>query len=113
MFISVSYTHLSLVGKLTYKNFSVLFTGDIEKEAERLLLGKSINADIIKIPHHLSLIHIFPGFSIRGFWTAVIAALIISAIDYLIERIFNFDASPFGRGLSGFIVSDVYKRQGK
>lgn len=42
----------SLVGKLTYKNFSVLFTGDIEKEAERLLLGKSINADVIKIPHH-------------------------------------------------------------
>lgn len=49
--------------------------------------------------------YMVPGFSIRGFWTAVIAALIISAIDYLIERIFNFDASPFGRGLSGFIVS--------
>lgn len=42
----------SLVGKLTYKKFSVLFTGDIEKEAESLLLGKSINADVVKIPHH-------------------------------------------------------------
>ena len=46
-----------------------------------------------------------PGFSIRGFWTALIAALIISAVDYLIGRIFNFDAAPFGRGVSGFIVS--------
>ncbi|NLM43045.1 MAG: phage holin family protein [Clostridiales bacterium] len=46
-----------------------------------------------------------PGFSIRGFWTALIAALIISAVDYLIGRLFNFDAAPLGRGLSGFIVS--------
>lgn len=46
-----------------------------------------------------------PGFSIRGFWTALIAALIISAIDYLIGRLFNFDAAPFGRGISGFLVS--------
>lgn len=46
-----------------------------------------------------------PGFSIRGFWTALIAALIISAADYLIGRIFNFDASPFGRGILGFVVS--------
>lgn len=49
--------------------------------------------------------YLVPGFSIRGFWTAIIAALIISGADYLIERVFNFDASPFGRGLSGFIVS--------
>lgn len=42
----------SIVGKLTYKKFSVLFTGDIEKEAESLLLGKSIDADVIKTPHH-------------------------------------------------------------
>jgi len=46
-----------------------------------------------------------PGFSIRGFWAALIAALIISGIDYLIGRLFNFDAAPLGRGLSGFLVS--------
>ncbi|MCK9216359.1 MAG: phage holin family protein [Firmicutes bacterium] len=45
------------------------------------------------------------GFQVKGFWTALIAALFISGIDYIIELIFNFDASPFGRGLSGFIVS--------
>ncbi|SHI70620.1 phage holin family protein [Lutispora thermophila] len=46
-----------------------------------------------------------PGFSIRGFWTALIAALVISAVDYLIGMLFNFDAAPFGRGISGFLVS--------
>ena len=46
-----------------------------------------------------------PGFSIRGFWTALIAAIIIAAADYLIGKAFNFDAAPFGRGILGFVVS--------
>ncbi len=47
-----------------------------------------------------------PGFNIRGgFMTAIIAALVIAAVHYLIEKLFNFDASPFGRGISGFLVS--------
>lgn len=47
-----------------------------------------------------------PGFKMRGgFTTAVIAALVIAAADYLIEKLFNFDASPLGRGISGFLVS--------
>ncbi len=45
------------------------------------------------------------GFQVRGFWTAMVAALFISGIDYMIELIFHFDASPFGRGISGFLVS--------
>ncbi|HOE56325.1 MAG TPA: phage holin family protein [Bacillota bacterium] len=47
-----------------------------------------------------------PGFRIGGgFVTALIAALVIAAVHYLIEKLFNFDASPFGRGISGFLVS--------
>ena len=44
----------SIVCKLEYKSFSILFTGDIEKEAEDLILDKKINlkADILKIAHH-------------------------------------------------------------
>lgn len=48
----------SLVCKLTYKNFSMLFTGDIEKEAEDAILNKYKNssellkADILKVAHH-------------------------------------------------------------
>lgn len=46
-----------------------------------------------------------PGFRLSGFTSAVIAALVIAAADYLIEKLFKFDASPFGRGITGFIVS--------
>lgn len=48
----------SLVCKLTYKKFSMLFTGDIEKEAEEAILNKYKNnsellkADILKVAHH-------------------------------------------------------------
>lgn len=48
----------SLVGKLVYKNFSMLFTGDIEEIAEKAILSKYVNkqevlnADILKVAHH-------------------------------------------------------------
>lgn len=44
----------SLVMKLTYKDFSALFCGDIEKEAEEDLLnsGADLNADVLKVAHH-------------------------------------------------------------
>ena len=45
----------SLVYKLCYKKFSVLFCGDIEEKAERLLLdmsGDTLRADVLKVPHH-------------------------------------------------------------
>ena len=46
----------SLVFKVEYKDFKVLFTGDIEKIAEEKLLKMykkdKLNADILKIAHH-------------------------------------------------------------
>lgn len=46
-----------------------------------------------------------PGFSINGLWALIIASIVITAVDYLIERLTGIDASPFGRGIVGFIVS--------
>jgi uncharacterized membrane protein YvlD (DUF360 family) len=46
-----------------------------------------------------------PGFSRMGFGTALLAALVIAAMDYLIQKIFKVDASPFGRGIVGFLLS--------
>lgn len=47
-----------------------------------------------------------PGFRMRGgFTTALIGALVIAAADFLIEKLFKFDASPLGKGISGFLVS--------
>jgi len=44
----------SIVIKLKYKNISALFTGDIEKEAEKYIIEKNndIKADILKLSHH-------------------------------------------------------------
>ena len=46
----------SIVTKLNYHNFSMLFTGDIEKIAEEKMLekydNKDLKADILKIAHH-------------------------------------------------------------
>jgi uncharacterized membrane protein YvlD (DUF360 family) len=48
-----------------------------------------------------------PGFSITNLWALLTAGVVIAALDYLIERLFGIDASPFGRGIVGFIVSAV------
>ena len=48
----------SLVCKLNYKNFTMLFTGDIEHEAERKILNeyknntKKLNSTVLKVAHH-------------------------------------------------------------
>lgn len=45
----------SIVAKLIYGNFQVLFTGDIEEIAEEKIIekyGKSLNATILKVAHH-------------------------------------------------------------
>ena len=44
----------SIVGKLIYKDFEVLLTGDIEKSVERKLVNSGIDlkADVLKVPHH-------------------------------------------------------------
>ena len=46
----------SLVAKLEYKDFKMLFTGDIEEVAEKRLLemysSNELKADILKVPHH-------------------------------------------------------------
>jgi competence protein ComEC len=45
----------SIVAKLVYQNFSMLFTGDAEKESEEQLVkrhGQELKSDILKSPHH-------------------------------------------------------------
>ena len=48
----------SLVFKLVYKDFSIMFTGDIEEEAEKAILEQYSNninklqANVLKIAHH-------------------------------------------------------------
>lgn len=46
-----------------------------------------------------------PGFSIAGMWSFLIAAVVISLLDALVERLIRTDAKPFGNGLKGFALS--------
>ena len=46
----------SVVFKLKYQNFEMLFTGDIERKAEKYVLkeikNKKLQSDILKVSHH-------------------------------------------------------------
>lgn len=50
---------------------------------------------------------IMPGFSIQGFWTALLAAIVIAAIGWIVETFFGDNISPYARGIVGFLVSAV------
>lgn len=67
-----------------------------------LILRLILSAIVIAIAAFLT-----PGFSINSIWAVLLAAIIISVVDYLIQRMTDFQASPFGRGFSGFIISAI------
>lgn len=48
-----------------------------------------------------------PGFTINGLWSFLLAAVVITVLDYLVESFMKVDASPFGKGLKGFIISVI------
>lgn len=48
-----------------------------------------------------------PGFRIYGMWSFLIAAIVISGLDYFVELFMGVDASPFGKGIKGFIIAAI------
>ena len=50
---------------------------------------------------------ILPGFGPISFLNALIAAVVISVLGYLIETLFGKNVSPQGRGIIGFLTSAV------
>ena len=73
----------SLVGRLTYKNFSMMFTGDCEKESEAKIVerysAKDLKCDVLKSGHHGTTTS-----STKDFVAAVNpSAVLISAIGLL------------------------------
>lgn len=48
-----------------------------------------------------------PGFTIHGMWSFLIAAVVITALDYLVESFMGADASPIGKGVKGFVIAAV------
>lgn len=48
---------------------------------------------------------IVPQFTIGGFGSALVLALVIALLGWAIEGIFGSKTTPFGRGIVGFLVS--------
>lgn len=46
-----------------------------------------------------------PGFTIDGVWSLVLAAIVIGVLDHLVQKFTGVDATPFGRGIAGFLVA--------
>ncbi|HOV69534.1 MAG TPA: phage holin family protein [Clostridia bacterium] len=70
------------------------------KSLWHLVIGFLVSAVVLAITAFLT-----PGLAISSVWALLIAAAVIGILDYLIERVTGFDASPFGRGILGFVIS--------
>ena len=46
-----------------------------------------------------------PGFQIESFWTLILAAIVLTVLDYLVNTVFNVSVGAFGHGIIGFIVA--------
>ena len=67
------------------------------------IIGRLVGAAIV-----LAITAFFtPGFSINNFWTLVIAAVVLTVIDYLIIKFTGLHASPFGKGFVGFALAAI------
>lgn len=67
------------------------------------IIGRLIAATVV-----LAITSFFtPGFTITNFWSLVIAAIVLTILDYLIVKFTGLNASPFGKGFVGFVLSVV------
>lgn len=67
------------------------------------IIGRLVTAAIV-----LAITAFFtPGFEIASLWTLIVAAIVLTAIDYLLVKFTGLHASPFGKGFVGFVLSAV------
>lgn len=66
-----------------------------------VIVGRFITAAVI-----LAITAFFtPGFQISNIWTLGISAVVLTILDYLIIKLTGLHATPFGKGIIGFILS--------
>ena len=67
------------------------------------ILGRFIVAAII-----LGITAFFtPNFSINNIWALALAAIVLTAMDYIIVKVTGLQAIAFGKGFVGFILAAV------
>lgn len=84
---------------------------DDERRREESDSGSGIGSIIVRLivtAIILAIASFFtPGFSIVGMWSYIIAAVVITLIDWGVEKAMGVDASPFGKGVKGFLIAAV------
>lgn len=50
---------------------------------------------------------LLPGFRAMGFLSALMAAVVIAVLGWVIESLLGRGVSPYGRGIVGFLVSAI------
>ena len=67
------------------------------------IIGRLVTAAIV-----LAITAFFtPGFAINNIWSLALAAVVLTALDYLIVKFTGLHASPFGKGFVGFVLAAV------
>lgn len=67
------------------------------------IVGRLIAASVV-----LAITAFFtPGFTINSFWTLIVAAVVLTIIDYLVTKFTGLHASPFGKGFVGFALAAI------
>ena len=67
------------------------------------IIGRLIAAGVV-----LAITAFFtPGFQISNFWALAIAAVVLTVLDYLVSKFTGIQASPFGKGFVGFVLSVI------
>ena len=67
------------------------------------IIGRLIAAAIV-----LAITAFFtPGFTISNVWALVIAAIVLTILDYLVAKFAGIQASPFGKGFVGFALAVI------
>ena len=98
----------SIVGKLTYKKFSMLFTGDCERSSEGKILANNdieeLKCDVLKAAHHGSTTS-----SVKEFVTAVNPSCVLISSDNVQENGVPV-GHPYVRPLKTFLAAGVDKK---
>lgn len=67
------------------------------------IIGRLVSAAIV-----LAITAFFtPGFQINSLWTLIVAAVVLTVIDYIIVKFTGLQASSFGKGFVGFVLSAI------
>lgn len=67
-----------------------------------LLIRVLVTAIVVAIAAYFT-----PGFTINGIWSLLLASVVIGVLDHLVQTFTGVNASPFGKGIAGFLVSAI------